>query len=520
MNAPSHFHFSRIHEIAGNSHRVIANQSVGRVSPNPPSPQPRQSGALGITRPALGPWFRLGTGLALLVFAGCAVGPNYERPKVDAPAFKETGIWKPAEPAEQLVRGKWWEVYGDPVLNGLQDRVEVSSNTLQLAEAQYRQAQAAATIASSALFPSVSADGSASRAKTPARGTIPGSLSNTFGAGLAAGWELDLWGQVRRSAEAGRAEAEASAADLESVRLSLHATLAQTYFSLRVADSEQRLYERIIADYTRFLKMTQNRYAQGVDTRAEVAAAESQLKTAQAQGLDIGLQRAQLEHALAVLLGQPPAAFSLPPADLTIPPPVPPALIPSQQLEHRPDIAGAERRLAAASAGIGVAKAGYFPVISLSGSAGYQGSQYQHLFSVPNEIWSLGAGAVMPLFDAGKVRAQVRQARAAYEGSLATYRQTVLAAFQEVEDNLAAAAILTQEAAVQAEALAAARQSATITLNQYQAGTVSYLNVVTAQTTQLAAEQTAVQLLGRRLNASVTLLKAAGGDWRTPGSRP
>jgi NodT family efflux transporter outer membrane factor (OMF) lipoprotein len=342
-------------------------------------------------------------------------------------------------------------------------------------------------------------------------------LGNTFGAGLSAAWEFDLWGQVRRSAEAGRAAAEASAADLESVRLSLHATLAQTYFSIRVADTEQRLYERIVADYMRSLKMTQNRYAQGVDTRADIAAAETQLKTAQALSIDLTLQRAQLEHTIAVLVGQPPAAFSLPSADLTTPPPVPPTLIPSQQLEHRPDIAGAERRLAAASAGIGVAKAGYFPLISLSGSAGYQGTRYQHLFSVPNEIWSLGAGAVMPLFDAGRTRATVRQARAAYEGSLATYRQTVLAAFQEVEDNLAAAAILTQEAAVQAEALAAARQSATITLNQYKAGTVSYLDVVTAQSAQSNAELTAVQLLGRRLNASVTLLKAAGGDWRTAG---
>jgi NodT family efflux transporter outer membrane factor (OMF) lipoprotein len=453
-------------------------------------------------------------GLAAVVFAGCAVGPDYQRPAVEAPAFKEAGNWKPAEPAEQLPRGKWWAVYGDSVLNGLQDRIEVSSNTLLLAEAQYREAQAAATIANSALFPSLSADGSASRAKSPAHGAFPASLGNTFAAGLTAAWEFDLWGQVRRSAEAGRATAEASAADLESVRLSLHATLAQTYFSIRVADTEQRLYERIVADYMRSLKMAQNRYAQGVDTRADIAAAETQLKTAQALSIDLTLQRAQLEHAIAVLVGQPPAAFALPPADLTTPPPVPPTLIPSQQLEHRPDIAGAERRLAAASAGIGVAKAGYFPLISLSGSAGYQGTRYQHLFSVPNEIWSLGAGAVMPLFDAGRTRATVRQARAAYEGSLATYRQTVLAAFQEVEDNLAAAAILTQEAAVQAEALAAARQSATITLNQYKAGTVSYLDVVTAQSAQSNAELTAVQLLGRRLNASVTLLKAAGGDWR------
>ena len=458
-----------------------------------------------------------GAGLTLLVLTGCAVGPDYHRPAMEAPAFKETGQWKPAEPAEQLPRGKWWAVYGDPVLNGLQDRIEVSSNTLLVAEAQYREAQAAATIANSALFPSVSADGSADRSRTSAHGTIPASLGNTFGAGLSAAWEFDLWGQVRRSAEAGRATAEASAADLESVRLSLHATLAQTYFSIRVADTEQRLYERIVADYMRSLKMTQNRYAQGVDTRADIAAAETQLKTAQALSIDLTLQRAQLEHTIAVLVGQPPAAFSLPSADLTTPPPVPPTLIPSQQLEHRPDIAGAERRLAAASAGIGVAKAGYFPLISLSGSAGYQGTQYRHLFSVPSEIWSLGAGAVMPLFDAGRTRATVRQARAAYEGSLATYRQTVLAAFQEVEDNLAAAAILTQEAAVQAEALAAARQSATITLNQYKAGTVSYLDVVTAQSAQSNAELTAVQLLGRRLNASVTLLKAAGGDWRTAG---
>jgi NodT family efflux transporter outer membrane factor (OMF) lipoprotein len=464
--------------------------------------------------------FRFGLGLALLALAGCAIGPDYQRPKVDAPAFKETGTWKPAQPAEQLARGPWWQTFGDPVLNELEGRVEVSSNTLQLAEAQFRQAQAAATIAGAALFPAINADGSADRARSASRGTSPGTVGNSFGAGLAASWEFDLWGRVRRSAEAGRAAAEASAADLESVRLSVHAVLAQTYFSLRVADTELRLYDRIVADYQRSLKMTQNRYAQGIDTRADVAAAETQLKTAQAQAIDLSLQRAQLEHAIAVLLGQPPASFSLPPADLTIQPPAPPALLPSEQLERRPDIASAERRLAAASGGIGVAKGGYFPVLSLSGAAGYQSSQYQHLFSAPNEIWSVGAGAVLPLFEAGKVRAQVRQARAAYDASLATYRQTVLNAFQEVEDNLAATAILAREAAVQAEAVTAARQSAAITLNQYQAGTVSYLNVVTAQTAQLSAERTAVQLLGRQLTASVTLLKAAGGDWRTPAGAP
>jgi NodT family efflux transporter outer membrane factor (OMF) lipoprotein len=457
---------------------------------------------------------RLSAGLAALALAGCAVGPDYERPKVAAPAFKEAGSWKPAAPAEDLPRGKWWLAFGDPTLNGLQDRIEVSSNTLRIAEAQFRQAQAAATIADSALFPSISADASAGRSKTPTRGSVPALVANSFGAGLSAAWELDLWGRVRRSVEAGQAAAAASAADLESVRLSLHATLAQTYFSLRVADTEMQLYARILADFERSLQITRNRYAQGVDTRADVAAAETQLKTAQAQSIDLNLQRAQLEHAIAVLVGEPPATFSLPPAGLTIQPPASPELIPSQQLEHRPDIAAAERRLATASAEIGVAKAGYFPLISLSASAGYQSSQLSRLLSAPNEAWSLGASAVMPLFEAGKVRAEVAQARAAYDQSLAAYRQAVLTAFQEVEDNLSTATLLANEAKVQDEAVAASRQSATITLNQYKAGIVSYLNVVTAQSAQLNAERTAVELLGRRLNASVVLLKAAGGDWR------
>ena len=501
--------------LAGDSACGSVNGRPGSPASRLLHPNPAEASLGDPTKARLRVSFALG--LALLVLGGCAIGPDYQRPKVDAPAFKAAGDWKPATPAEQLPRGKWWEVYGDAVLNSLEDRIEVSSNTLHSAEAQYRQAQAAATIAGAALFPALNADGSASRSR---RGSTPGSIGNTFGAGLAASWEFDLWGRVRRSAEAGRAAAEASAADLESVRLSIHAVLAQTYFSLRVADTEQRLYERIVADYTRSLKMTQNRYAQGVDARADVVAAETQLKTAQAQAIDLTLQRAQLEHAIAVLLGQPPATFSLAPADLTIAPPVPPVLIPSQQLERRPDIASAERRLAAACAQIGVAEGGFFPVISLSGSAGYQAQSYSHLFTAPNEIWSVGAGAVLPLFEAGKVRAQVRQARAIYDENLASYRQIVLTAFQEVEDNLAAAAILTQEAAVQAEAVTAARQSATITLNQYQAGTVSFLNVVTAQAAQLSAERTAVQLLGRQLSASVTLLKAAGGDWRTSGSAP
>lgn len=452
---------------------------------------------------------------ALVLAAGCAIGPDYQRPTVAAPAFKSAGDWKPAEPGEQLPRGKWWEIYGDKVLNELEDKVEISSNTLHQAEAQYRQAQAAATVARSALFPSVGADASASRSRSPARGTLSSTIQNSFGAGLTASWELDIWGRVRREAEAGQATAAASAADLESVRLSVHAVLAQTYFALRVADTEQELFRRLVADYERSLTMTRNRYAQGVDTRADVSAAETQLKSAQAQAIDLNLQRTQLEHAVAVLLGQPPASFTLTPATLFVTPPRTPELVPSQQLESRPDIAAAERRLAAASAQIGVAKAGYFPVIGLSGSAGYQGLSTRNLFSAPNELWSAGASALLPLFNAGKTRAGVAQARAAFDQSLFAYRETVLAAFQEEEDNLSAAALLAEEASVQDEAVAAARQSAAITLNQYRAGTVSYLNVVTAQSAQLNAERAAVQLLGRRLNASIVLFKAAGGppEW-------
>lgn len=454
--------------------------------------------------------------LLLLGLGGCAVGPDYQRPKVDAPAFKETGNWKPSEPAAEAPRGKWWQMFGDPVLNDLEDRIELSSNSLRAAEAQYQQARAAAALARSALFPSLEADGDASRAHNPRRSTVPATTANTVSAGLSASWELDLWGRVRRSVEAGNAAAEASAADLESVRLSLHATLAQTYFSLRVADTEQQLFNRILADYQRSYQITKNRYTQGVDTKADVVAAETQLKTAEAQSIDITLQRSQLEHAIAILVGQPPAAFAVAAAPLQLVPPAPPELIPSQLLERRPDIAAAERRLASASAGIGVAKAGYFPLVNLSGAAGFQSTQFQRLLSVPNEFWSLGASAVMPLFDGGKVRAQVAQARAVYDESLADYRQTVLAAFQEVEDNLAATVQLAREAAVEDEAVAASRQSTTITLNQYKAGTVSYLNVITAQSAQLTAERNAVEVLGRRLNASVVLFKATGGDWKNP----
>lgn len=452
---------------------------------------------------------------ALLLLAGCAVGPDYRRPVVSAPeAFKEQqGLWKPAQPLDQLPRGKWWEEFGDPVLNELQAKIEVSSNTLQAAEAQYRQALAAASISNAGLFPSISANGSGERAKTGGRNGNSGSIGNTFAAGLSASWEFDLWGRVRRTSEAGRAGAQASEADLENVRLSLHATLAQSYFALRAADAQGALYSRQAEGYRRFLQITENRYKQGIALRSDVAAALSQLKSTEAQLIDLKLQRSQLEHAIAVLLGQPPAAFSIAPGDLAAKLPEVPAVLPSQLLERRPDIAAAERRLAAASAQIGVATGGFFPTISLGGSGGYQSSQSGQLFSAPSQVWSFGASASMPLFDTGKVYFQVKQARAAFEASAANYRQTVLGAFQEVEDYLSATAFLAEEAKVQNEAVEAARLSASISLNQYQAGTVTYLNVVTAMATQLSAERNAVEVLQRRLTASVQLYKAVGGGW-------
>ncbi|HVU18106.1 MAG TPA: efflux transporter outer membrane subunit [Candidatus Didemnitutus sp.] len=452
----------------------------------------------------------------LLALAGCAVGPDYHRPAVEAPAFKETGDWKPATPLDDRSRGKWWTSFADSTLNDLEDRIAVSSNTLRAAEAQYREAEAAASIARAALLPEIDAQASASRSRSPQRSSVPATTSNAFAVGAQASWEFDLWGRVRRQVESANAAAEASAADLESVRLSLQSTLAQDYFSIRALDTEIKLYGETLTDNERFLQITKNRYDQGIATRADVAAAESQLKAVQAQSIDLTLQRAQLEHAIAILLGELPAKFSLPAADLSVAPSAPPALVASELLERRPDIGGAERRLASASAQIGVARAGYFPQITLSGSAGFEGTKLEHLFTTPFEVWSVGASALAPLFDAGKTRAEVKQAQAAYDAALANYRQAVLTAFQEVEDNLAAVRLLASEASVEDEAVAAARQSATITLNQYKQGTVSYLDVVTAQSTLLTAERTAAELRSRRLNAQVTLFKSVGGNWSDP----
>jgi NodT family efflux transporter outer membrane factor (OMF) lipoprotein len=457
------------------------------------------------------------------LLAACTLGPNYARPGVEAPAaYKEAQGWKPAEPRENEPRGPWWKVFDDPQLDALLGQVEVSNQTIKAAEARVREARALTQQAQAAFFPIVTANASATRSGGRSGGSTSagvgssqssGGASNNFNVALDVNWELDLWGRVRRTVEAGEATAQASVADLEAAKLSAQAQLAEDYFLLRAQDAQIRLLNDTVDAYQKSLKLTQNQYAVGVAARADVAQAETQLKSTQAQALDAGVQRAQLEHAIAVLLGKAPADFSIAPeAVATTFPPIPPGL-PSELLERRPDIAAAERRAAAANAQVGVAEAAFFPSLTLSATGGFQSSMLSQLFSLPSRYWSLGPALAQTIFDAGLRRAQTAQAMATYDENVANYRQTVLAGFQEVEDNLAALRILEQEALVQNEAVKSAREALTITLNQYRAGTANYLAVVVAQATALSNERAALIILGRRLTASVTLIKALGGGW-------
>jgi NodT family efflux transporter outer membrane factor (OMF) lipoprotein len=461
----------------------------------------------------------LSTVLSALL-SSCAVGPDYVKPSVETPtAFKEAAGWKMAEPRDQEIRGKWWEIYNDPILNSLQEQVNVSNQNLAQAEARYRQASTLVQSARASYLPSVTGNVSTSRGN---RGT--GTLSNTatsHSLSASANWEVDLWGRVRRTVEANEANAQASAADLEATRLSIQAQLAQSYFQLRTTDTQQDLLDRTVADYQRSLQLTQNQYAAGVIPNANVVLAQTQLKTTQAQALDLGIQRAQLEHAIALLVGKPASSFSIDKAPLTSTVPSLPFGMPSNLLERRPDIAAAERRMAAANAQIGVAKSAYYPDLTLGATAGFQSSSMANWLSLPNRFWSVGPALAMTLFDGGARRAQTDQSIAAYDANVAAYRQTVLTGFQEVEDNLAALRILEQEADIQAEALQSARRSVELTTNQYQAGIVNYLNVISVQTTALGNERAALDIQNRRLAASVLLIKALGGGWaKEPSSSP
>ena len=463
-----------------------------------------------------------GTALgAALIAVGCTVGPDYVRPAVQTPAaFKETEGWKIAQPRDNLPREHWWEVFGDPVLNGLVSQVDIDNQNIKVAEANLRQARALTAQARSAFFPTVTGNASATRGAASGSGRTVGSnsgtgvVANVYNVQLDATWELDLWGRVRRNVESSEASEQASTADLESAKLSAQAQVATDYLLLRVQDAVIELLQDTANAYDKSLTLTKNQYAVGVAGRSDVVLAETQLKSTQAQAIDAKVLRAQLEHAIAVLIGKPPSEFSIAPARVDKVFPYIPVGIPSELLERRPDIAGAERRAAAANAQIGVAEAAFYPTVTLSATGGFASSSIANLFSLPSRYWSVGAALAQTLFDAGLRQAQTDQAIAAYDASVAAYRQTVLAAFQDVEDNLAALHYLEEEAAVQDAAVQAARESLTITLNQYRAGTANYLAVVVVQAGTLNNERTAVTILGQRYAASVALIKALGGGWR------
>lgn len=459
--------------------------------------------------------------IACLVLAsalpGCAVGPDYQRPEARiTPAYKEAGEWKPAQPQDDLDRGKWWAVFGDPLLDALVGQVEISNQNVLVAEAQFRRAQALVASSRAAYFPTLDAGVSAVRSRSPTGvigGTTAGRILTNRSASLNSAWEADLWGRLRRTVESSEAGAQASAADLAAARLSAQAELASTYFQLRILDAQKQLLDDTVAAFQKSLDLTKNRYDAGVAAKVDLVQAETQLKSTRAQAIDTGVQRAQLEHAIAVLVGKAPAEFSIAPVPLAVTMPRVPLGLPSQLLERRPDVAAAERRVAAANAQIGVAKAAYFPSLTLSASYGSRSAVASQLFTAPSGFWSIGPALAQSIFDAGLRRAQTEQAIAAYDATVAGYRQAVLAGFQEVEDNLAALRILGEEAEVQEGAVRAARESVLLTTNQYKAGIVSYINVVTVQTTQLSNERTAMGILGRRLVAAVTLVKALGGGW-------
>jgi NodT family efflux transporter outer membrane factor (OMF) lipoprotein len=464
------------------------------------------------------------------VMCACAVGPDYKKPEAATEStYKENADWKPAQPADDFKRGAWWEIFGDADLNALEQQVDVSNQSLAQAEAQYRQASALVSAARANYFPVIGVSASATRSGRYSNSgsivsgdTVIGgangsgkanSHSTSYSLPFTASWEPDLWGRVRRSVEQQSANAQASAATLESTRLSLHAQLAQDYFQLRVIDEQKRLLDDTVAAYRKSLQLTQNQYNVGVVARADVVQAETQLKTAQVQAIDLDILRAQLEHAIALLIGKTPAEFALAPQPLSVQPPPIPVGLASQLLERRPDVAIAERQAAAANAQIGVAESAYFPNLTLSATAGYQSSTFSKWLTAPSRFWSLGPQLAETLFDGGARRAQTAQARAAYDAAVANYREVALAAFQNVEDNLAALRILESEAAAQADAVRAAEESLKIANNQYRAGTVSYLNVITAQAAAYSNERNAISILGNRLTDSVALVKALGGGW-------
>jgi NodT family efflux transporter outer membrane factor (OMF) lipoprotein len=460
----------------------------------------------------------VGTPVGLFLLAGCAVGPKYRPPSAPTPpAYKEMGNWKTAQPSDQNLGGNWWEIFQDSQLNALEQQVNVSNQNLKAALAQYQEARASLRYARADYYPTITASPSADRERyssnSPLNPTLRGATLNDFTIPLNLSYQTDAWGRVSRNVELYREQAQASAADLAVVNLTMHADLAVDYFAARSLDAEEKILHDTVGQYEQALQLNEDRYQGGVASEVDVEQARTILETTRAQLVDVGVARAQYEHAVAVLVGKPPAEFTLPPLPVTTPPPPIPVGVPSELLERRPDIAASERLVASANAQVGLAKLAYYPVVNLFATGGFDSKSITTLIQGPSTIWAAGASAAVTVFDVGRRRALNDQARAAYDSSVASYRQTVLTAFQEVEDNLATLRILEQEAGVQAEAVQAAERSLALSNTRYEGGVTSYLEVITAQNAALSDEVTAVNILGRRMASAVLLIEALGGGW-------
>lgn len=463
----------------------------------------------------------------VLCLASCMVGPNYRRPAAPVPpAYKEAPPqswkgtnWKPAQPNDGTIRGNWWEIYKDPELDALEDQVNISNQNVLLAAAQFQEARDAVRVARSTLFPSVTTGPSYTNLRTSgtlfnfSAGNLSSGVRNEFDFPLDASYALDLWGSIRRTYRGIGETAQASFAQLENARLVYQGDLAEDYYELRGTDGDENLLESTVKLYEDYLKLTQERFKTGVASGADVALAQTQLDTAKAQLVDYGVARAQYEHALAVLIGKPPADLSIPSGGITITPPPVPVGLPSELLERRPDIATAERQMAAANEQIGIAQAAYYPTLTLSAAGGFETGSFTKWFSLPSGFWSVGPQLAETLLDFGRRRAMVAEEQAAYDATIASYRQTVLTAFQQVEDNLAALRVLENEAQAEDLAVKAAQNSLNIERYQYISGIVDYLNVITAQTTLFQDQLVAVNILSRRMTASVLLIEYLGGGW-------
>jgi NodT family efflux transporter outer membrane factor (OMF) lipoprotein len=458
-------------------------------------------------------------GLAFLLLGGCMVGPDYVKPSAPStPAYKETDGWKVAEPSDHLPRGPWWEMFEDPELHALEAEVISANQDLKVAEARLRAARAMVTFNRAALFPTISTSVGARSVRESANQPFISSAVNTGRSGdllwsLDMSYEADLWGRVRRTVAAARHEAQATAADLETARLSLQAELAIDYFELRAADAQKQLLDETVKAFEAALRLTTNRFEGGAAPKSDVAQAQTQLDTTRVQATDIAVLRAQFEHAIAVLIGKPPAAFSLSLRPLDKRPPDIPVGVPSQLLERRPDIAAAERRVAEANEQIGIARAAYYPTVILNASVGFEGTNFKNFMNASSLLWAVGTSISQTIFDGGRRRATSDAARASYDATVATYRQTTLTAFQQVEDNLVALRVLEQEAQEQRRAVESAQLSLQLFTNRYRGGVDNYLQVITAQTIALTNQRNEIDILRRRIGASVLLVKALGGGW-------